>query len=521
MNRTIWTVGGAVVALAAVTGVAAVAAPGEDAGGGGSVARKSVERTTLACPRPSDSDLASTAYTAFSPEGADSRKGTAELRRLATAELDGSGEGAGGEDGKSGKKSDAGHATKKQDDKPVLALTSPGTPTTASTERSDAPALAGNAEGRFAPGWTVQQTPVVDAGAGRGLHGLSCTGPDTSFWFPGVSTASERQDYVHLTNPDDTGAVVDLEPYGKDGRERATGGEGINIPPRTTVPVLLSALTSGPVENLALHVVARTGRVAAHVQADDEKAGGDWLPSAGDAAPRAVLPGIPGDATSVRLVVFAPGEEDADLKVRLAGPKNTITPAGYETLHVRGGMTTAVDLKDLTKGEAGSLVLSPSGEGGATPVVAAVRVTRGKGAKQETSFIPSTPAISQRATAADNRASGSPFVSSVSLTALGSDAKVKVTASKGSGGGSARSKTVSVDAGTTKTFTPPRPEGGSGAYAVTVEHVAGGEVFGSRMLAAKAKKGSVPRFTVQPLPDDGSTVQVPESSADLSVLNED
>ena len=517
MNRSILTVGGAVVALAAVTGVAAVAAPGEGGDEGGSVARKSVERTTLVCPRPSDSEVAESAYTAYSPEGADSRKGTAELRPLALAELDGS------DDGKGKKKDDKDDNKEKGKgaDKPVLPLTSPGTPVTSSTDQSDAPALAGNAEGRFAPGWTVQQTTVVSAGAGRGLHGLACTAPDTSFWFPGVSTSDERQDYVHLTNPDDTGAVVDVEPYGKDGRESATGGEGINVPPRTTVPVLLSALTGGPVTNVALHVVSRTGRVAAQVQADDEKAGGDWLPPAGDAAPQAVLPGIPADATSVRLVVFAPGEEDADLKVRLAGPSGTITPAGFETLHVKGGMTTAVDLKELTKGETGSLVLSPSGEGGETPVVAAARVTRGKGTKQETAFIPSTPRITERATAADNRASGSPFASSLSLTAPGKGAKVKVTASKGSGGGEPRSTTVQIKGGTTKTFTPPRPEGGSGAYAVTVERVSGGEVFGARMLSKKAKKGEVPMFTVQTLPDDRGTVRVPESGEDLSVLTGD
>ncbi len=104
-----------------------------------------------------------------------------------------------------------------------------------------------------------------------------------------------------------------------------------------------------------------------------------------------------------------------------------------ETLHLKSGMTTAVDLKDLTKGEAGSLVLTPSDSGSKVPVAAALRVTRGKGDKQEMAFIPATRPVEKRATAADNRGKDS----TLSLVApeKGKDAKVKVTASAGSGGG--------------------------------------------------------------------------------------
>ena len=72
----------------------------------------------------------------------------------------------------------------------------------------------------------------------------------------------------------------------------------------------------------------RSGRVGAAVQAVDDKLGGDWLAASTDPAGSLVLPGIPKDATSVRLVAFAPGDADADLKVRLASPTGPITPAG-------------------------------------------------------------------------------------------------------------------------------------------------------------------------------------------------
>lgn len=524
MNRTSATLIGAATALAALTGVAALAAPGgEEPGSAAAAGRKPVERSTLVCPQPSVSDVAETRYTAFAPKGGQG-KGSAELYPAQKADTgDGGGtdeDGKGSEGGKDKgreKDNDKDRAAAKPEPKPkpLVPLRTPGKPVTAESKTPDASALFGSAEGRVAPGWTVQQTTNVAVGAGRGMQGTACTVPDTDFWFPGASTAEERQDYVHLTNPDDSSAVVDLNLYGKKGRVPSEAGEGITVPPRSTVPVLLSTLTPEPVTNLGLHVVARAGRVGAQVQAVDEKLGGDWVSAVADPAPSAVLPGIPGDATSVRLVVIAPGANDADLKVRLASPSGQIAPAGHETLHVRGGMTTAVDLKDLTKGEAGSLVLTPTeGGSGATPVVAALRVTRGKGSTQETAFIPSTAPLTDRATAADNREKGS----KLSLMATGKSAKVRVTASAGSKGGSPVSQTYTVKGKTTKSVVPPRPKGVQGSYAVTVERLSGGQLYASRML--EEKKGRLPAFTVQTLPDDRGKVLVPRSGQDLSVLTD-
>ncbi|MGP3989372.1 DUF5719 family protein [Streptomyces sp. 3N207] len=541
MNRTVLSFGAVAVALAAVTGVAALTAPDEAAQRGESAkaaAHKPVERSTLVCPQPSASDVAETSYEAFTPKGGPGKKGSAALYPAELAETDTpqspEEDKDAGKDGKKGKKDEKGKrgagkqgeqteqqgagTADKGSGKPFLPLSSPGTPVTADTDDPKAPALTGTADGPFAPGWTVQQTTSIGAGAGRGLQGTSCSVPDTSFWFPGASTAEDRQDYVHLVNPDSTTAVVDLELYDKKGKERASegAGEDVTVPPRSTVPVLLSTLTAEPVTNVTLHVTARTGRVGAQVQVLDRKLGGDWLPPATDPSPRLVLPGIPKDAASVRLAVFAPGDEDADLKVKLAGRTGQISPAGYETLHVKAGMVTTVDLKDLTKGEAGSLVLSPA-EGGedAPGVVAAARVLRGKGSKQETAFIPATEPVQKQATAAGTTPTGA----TLALTAPETGARVRVTASPGNGGGSPKSTTVSVKAHTTKAFTPPRPTGAKGTYAVTVERLSGGPVYASRTL--EREQSGLPAFTVQTLPDDRSTVAVPGSTQDLSVLNDD
>ncbi|MDH6628090.1 hypothetical protein M2271_005920 [Streptomyces sp. LBL] len=497
MNRTTLSLIAGTAALAAVTGFA-VLDPPATAGTrtAEATAERPVERTSLLCPAPSLSDLAETSYTSFTPvtkgTGSD---GKAELLPAAEQSADGAGGKGGG---------------KKKADKPVLTPKEPGTPVTGDVSGSGTPALLGTAEGKFAPGWSLQETTEVAAGTGRGLQGVNCTAPETEFWFPGASTASDRTDYVHLTNPDDSAAVVDLEVYGKDGALQTTAGEDITVRPHSSEPILLSTLTDEKQENLTVHVNVRSGRVGAAIQALDERLGGDWLAAAADPAGNLVLPGIPKDATAVRLVAFTPGDSDADLKVRLASPSGSITPAGNETLHVKAGRTTAVDLGDVTRGEAGSLILTPTDQ--SVPVVAAVRVIRGKGDKQETAFIPAAAPVGARATSADNSSKGT----TLALTAPTGTAKVKVTASAGSGGGTAQSQTFTLKAGTTQHVEAPVPSGLKGTYALTVEPVSGGPVYAARTLVATGD--GVPGFTIQTLPGDRGTVAVPEADEDLSVL---
>ncbi|MFH8476277.1 DUF5719 family protein [Streptomyces sp. NPDC018000] len=493
------------VALAAVTGFAAVTAPGD----GGTTEAKTatrlpVERSSLLCPAPGLSDLAETTYTSFTPAGGGGEAGTAELKQSASMAAD---------DGNSGKKGKEDKA-KADSGKPVVSLEEPGKPATADASGADAPALVGTATGRLAPGWTTQQTTTVEAGGARGLLGVSCTGPDTDFWFPAASTAKSREDYVHLTNPDDTAAVADIELYGPDGTLKSDVGEGITVPARSSVPVLLSTLTSEVAEDVTVHVSTRTGRVGAAVRAADEETGSDWLAASADPTGTLVLPGIPADATSVRLVAFAAGDDDADLSVKLLGKTGAISPVGNEELHVKSGMTAGVDLKDITKGEAGSLLLTPARSGKDTPVVAALRVVRGEGDGQEVAYIPATGPVGAQATAADNRAKGS----TLSLAAPGATATVKVAASAGSEGGEQTVKTYTVKGGTTLAVTPPVPSGLKGSYALTVETESGGPVHAARTLALP--QDGIQMFTVQTLPDDGGTVEVPAAEQDLSLLFE-
>ncbi|MET9224094.1 DUF5719 family protein [Streptomyces sp. NPDC003300] len=486
MNRSTISLAGAVAALAVLTGAAVVSGGGDrDTAPVASAARLPVQRSNLLCPAPSSSEFANTTYTSFTPQGTAGATGSGSAQLVP--------------------------ATPKG--KALTPLKAAGKPATSSTDKPDAPALIGTADGPLAPGWTVQQTTVVDTGAGRGLLGASCVAPDSEFWFAGASTGPDRQDFLHLVNPDDTPAVVDIELYGKDGLLKASTGDGVTVAGKSAKPVLLSTLVADKAQDLTVHVVARSGRVGAAVQAIDKKLGSDWLTPAAEPATSLVLPGIPADAATVRLVVYAAGSDDADLTLKLATPTGSITPAGHETLHVKSGMTSAVDLGDLTKGEAGSLVITSSQVHAAVPVVAGLRVTRGKGAKQEMAFLPATPAIETRSTVADNRTKGS----TLSLVAVGQDASVKITASAGSSGGEPVSKTVSVKAGTTVAVPPPLPASGKGTFAVTVVRVSGGSVYASRTLALPLD--GVPMFTIQPMSDDHGMVDVPAARADLGILN--
>ncbi|MFI5642784.1 DUF5719 family protein [Streptomyces goshikiensis] len=499
-QRAPLTLAAVTAALAAVTGIASLTAPAAPAADGKktAAARMPVERSTLVCPAPSSSDIADTSYTSYTPGAAPGAKGEAKGTGKGAARLTG--------------------ATK--DAKAVLEPKEPGKPVGATSSGSEAPALTGTAEGSLAPGWTVQQTTKVAVGRARGVLGAACGVPGTDFWFPAVGTSKGREDYVHLTNPDDTAAEVDVKLFGPEGPVKAEPGrDRITIAPKSSQRLLLSTLAPDTqLADVTAHVTTRSGRIGASVQVAEDGVGTDWLAPSTDPAGSLVLPGIPSDATSVRLVAFAPGEEDADLSIRLAGPGGSLSPAGSEALHLKAGMTASVDLKDVTRGEAGSLLLAPTDAKKAVPVVAALRVVRGSGAKQELGFIPASGPVGARATVADNRTGENATV--LYVTAPGkADAKVRVTASPGTEGGEPESKEVQVKAGTTLAVSPPpAPSGGKGSYALTLETLSGGPVHASRTLTLPHE--GIPMFTVQPFTDDRSTVLVPKAVQDLSVPTE-
>ncbi|MEU6236248.1 DUF5719 family protein, partial [Kitasatospora sp. NPDC047058] len=396
-----------------------------------------------------------------------------------------------------------------------LTLAKPGTPVTGPAANGDtAPGTGAVATGALAPGFTVSQTTTVTEQRGLGLSGITCTPAGTSFWFAGASTSADRTDYVSLVNTEATAAVVDIKLYGDKGLIENDAANGISVAPGSSQSVLLPTISKGQVTDLAVHVVVRTGRVGAALHAADGSKGADWVPASADPAPTQVMPGLPADTAGARLVVWAPPEDDADLKIQLSGKNGWFTPAGNESIHVKAGMVAAVDLGKVTRDEVAGLRLSPSDDKHPTPVVAGLRVDRaGQNGKSDAAWLAGTVPAGARATVADNRGGGA---TTLFLTSTGDAATVKVTASAGSGGGTPVSKDVQLPAGGTVALPAPEPGGLNGSFALTVETVSGGPVAAARMLALPAK--DVPMFTVQALRDDRSSVKVPQAAQNPGVV---
>ena len=519
-NRTTVSLLAAATALAAAFGIAQLRPPADPAAAGpGGTTRAQVERTSAVCPHPMQGFSGATTYTAFTPAGnSGAAGGKATLSDIVGGPQPSgspSSTSSAGPTAKAGSKASK-KASEKPSGKPAAsraAVAEPGVPVSAKAPGGDtAPALAAIADGGLAPGFTVQQTTTVTDSRGRGISGLTCGASGTSFWFAGASTAAGRDDYVSLTNAEDQPAVVDLVLHGPDGEiDNGTAGS-VTAPPGGSVQILLSTLTRSAVADLVVNVVARTGRVSAALHASDGSRGSDWLPASAAADGTVVIPGLPEDLTSARLVVLAPGDDDADLKVQLSGPNGWFTPAGHETLHVKSGMVAATDLGAITRGEAAALRLSPSDPKHATPVVAGMRVDRGEGSRTDAAWLAGSAPVGERAVSAENRAGGSTLY----LTSTGGAAVVRVTSSAGASGGTPASKEMKVPAGATVALDAPKPSGGKGVFAVTVQTLSGGPVTAARMLFAT--KSKVPMFTVQPMQDDRSTVLVPHAAQDEAIL---
>ncbi|MFJ3794410.1 DUF5719 family protein [Kitasatospora sp. NPDC090091] len=516
----------AAAVLAVVFGIAELRPPATPAGADqGAASSAQVERTAVVCPQPLQSLTGSTSLTAYTPPGGAAGEGAAAgagwisdaaapatpptTAPSATPSAAPSSAPAPAATGKPAADKGGAPADAR------LTLAKPGTPVVAPAANGDtAPGTGAVATGAFAPGFTVTQTTTVTEQRGLGLSGITCTPAGTSFWFAGASTAENRTDYVSLVNPEATAAVVDIKLYGDKGLIENDAANGITVAPGSSQSILLPTISKGQVADLAVHVVVRSGRVGAALHAADGNKGADWVPASADPAPTQVMPGLPADTAGAHLVVWAPPEDDADLKIQLSGKNGWFTPAGNESIHVKAGMVASVDLGKVTRDEVAGLRLSPTDDKHPTPVVAGLRVDRAaQNGKSDAAWLSGTVPVGARATVADNRGGGA---STLFLTSTGEAATVRVTASAGSGGGTPATKEVQLPAGGTVALPAPEPAGLKDAFALTVETVSGGPVVAARMLAITTK--DVPMFTVQSLRDDRSTVKVPQAAQDPGIV---
>jgi len=492
VKRTTLSLAVVVAVLALVVGLATVTRPSESkAAPAPAAVSVPVQQAEASCPSVRQLPNSTTTLTALAPPA-----------RTAA-------DGADGADGDGASIVELGDRTRSRAE-----LDAPGTLAAVTVDNVEVPPLVAKAGGALAPGFAAQEVTRVPSGAGRGLAGVVCESPTNDRWFVGSSTVVGRDAYLYLSNAKDTAALVDIELFGPDGPIGTEAGRGLSIAPGRSQAILLRTLNpAAVVPGLAVHVVARTGRVGAALRDQEGTLGTDWLPSTAAPARELTIPGLPGDAKNVQLMLLSPSGVTTDVQISIAGPNNTFKPADKDTAEAKNNKLTVIDLGPVTRGSAGALRITA----GRADIVAGVRVVRGTAPDTEVAFYAATPPITGRAVVSDARAAAG-GASTVSLTAPKGAAKVTLTSIADKG--DPATVEVAVPAGTTVQVPVPVPAGAT-RFAVIAETADAGQdaaqpVHGVRTITQGI--GKVPAFTAQAFVSAPETVSVPKAHSDMSLL---
>ncbi len=373
------------------------------------------------------------------------------------------------------------------------------------------------ATGVLAPGTTAALVTRTTAGGQRGLAMGACSEAVPDAWFVGAGTGTGRRADLLLANPESGPAQVDVSAYGPDG-SLGVVRRGMAVAAHAAVVVRLDAPVPA-VGDLAVHVVAAQGRVAASLRTTEERGltplGVDFVPPAGSPARHLVVPGVLRGSGQRTLHVVAPGGQGAVVQVRLLGPGGPLA-AGSQVLSVPAGSVADLDLAaaggrvalgveltsdqpvtagvDMRQGGAVS-----SGEPGDVAYEAAVEPIRGQ------ALLPWV-------------ATGLGRLAEISLTAPGAAARVRLVAVARPGQpvpDGAPDVSVTVAAGST--LVVPLASGvGVPAHGVLVVVEPGsGPVHAGAFLHESAPDG--PLLTAMPLRTARSEVELPTVSQDLEV----
>ena len=467
-------VGLVVVALAALYGVARLSTPPHAAAAHTLVPRRAAVVSSLAvCPGPELGSAAKTRFGLVSPSGAEGR-GNASVRDTF------------------GKR--------------VAALNHAGGGWFGDVTHPSGPLIV-TGSGAPAAGLTGGQ---ISAGKGdkNELTGTHCTRPATDSWFvgPGPEDGDVR---LRLANPDNGPATVSVDVYSDAGHLDGSDASAIFVPPHGKADVSLAKRAAGA-QLAALHVRTSMGRVAAAVQATGKShEGADWVPAGSAPAKKLVVPGVPKGSGDRELLVAAPGDHDATVKVAAATSDGTIVPGGEGVLQVPAGSVMPMPLDGMLSGRACALTLTSD-----VPVVAGLRARSAISGGADVAYTAAEPPLDGRGVAAANRADHG-YDASVTLTALGGPVTVRVTPAGPAAPG--RPKDVRVAAGHTTVVTPDAPTGESPAYGIVVTRRSGaGRLYAARTLTRKVDGGDL--MTVDPLSPAPSTVPVLPATGTLDAV---
>lgn len=271
-------------------------------------------------------------------------------------------------------------------------ITQPGAQTEIPAQGRSLPAVRVIGIGSLAPGLIADQWSRDPSGKGRGMASTACEPAASDFWFVGGGAISGRVSRIVLVNPDDQAAVVDLVIYGPDGIVDAPGGRGLVVQPAKRLAIGIDELAPG-VTTTAVHVIVRTGRIGASIDDDQmsglDSIGTEWVPQSDAPAKQVYVPGVmPGKGARV-LAIAAPGEDDAQVSIKVISKLGTYAPADRDTITVPADSVVSMDMSTVTQGEAVTLELTSD-----TPIVAGMRQffgdktggKKGKKIQQETAY---------------------------------------------------------------------------------------------------------------------------------------
>jgi len=268
-------------------------------------------------------------------------------------------------------------------------LVSPGDAAEVVAEQTRLPALEVRTQGGLAPGLVASQVTQDSFSASRGLASQPCLGPDTTWWFVGGGSTAGRDSDLVLVNPEETPADVEVSISGPDGVVTTPQLRGLVVEPRSRIVVKLSR-EAPRLPAAAWRVTVRQGRVVAALSDKQTEGfvpqGADWIPASADPSTRVLIPGVIGGPGGRQLLVHAPGDLAATVRVRLITTGGSFVPQAASEVEVPAGAVVAVDLDEALQGEDATVDLQSD-----VPIVAGVRqrhpgLDATKGSLEETSF---------------------------------------------------------------------------------------------------------------------------------------
>ena len=281
---------------------------------------------------------------------------------------------------------------------------------------------------------------------------------------------------------------------------------------RDRLVLRLDVLAPG-VTATAVQVLARTGRVGAAV--DDVQRTGlanigtDWIPQAAAPATKVYVPGVINGGGPRVLSIVAPGENDAQVRIRIIDADGTYTPTDRAEVDVPAGGVVTLDMSPVLKKRPATLELTSN-----TPIAAGMRMFFGN----ETAFSAGAQPFDGPAAV-----SGLPVRSAsdvrVSITAPEGAAEVDITLLPFRGGKDAAQATqprrISIGAGKLR-YIQMNPPSGVTWYTAVVTPVEGsGPILVAHRLREQSRFGDL--MTGYPWQPLRTQVVVPTAVQDPAV----